>query len=224
MRVMEKVCQTYGLQMQKCNVVGERIKAEADFVFANHSQIALRQLGDFVGSHLIRDPRDAIVSGYFYHLWTEEAWARNPQEVFGGLSYQEHLNSLGQADGITAEINRFAGYVTEYSMRQWNYHDPRVIEIKYEDLIADEPAVFASLFRHYGFTEMAVEKSVRAALEFSFQRMTERSMGTAAEKSHLRTGKPGQWRDVLSREHQSLIKEKLGDLLIQMGYEQDAGW
>jgi hypothetical protein len=27
------------------------------------------------GTNIIRDPRDLLVSGYQYHLWTKEAWA-----------------------------------------------------------------------------------------------------------------------------------------------------
>lgn len=32
----------------------------------------------FRGTHMIRDPRDVVVSSYFYHLWTEEPWANLP--------------------------------------------------------------------------------------------------------------------------------------------------
>ena len=48
---------------------------------------------------MIRDPRDCVVSGYFYHLWTNEAWAHQPQDLFNGLSYQQHLNRSARKMG-----------------------------------------------------------------------------------------------------------------------------
>ena len=33
---------------------------------------------------MIRDPRDVIVSGYFYHQWTDEPWANEPRPELGG--------------------------------------------------------------------------------------------------------------------------------------------
>ncbi|MEM7454539.1 MAG: sulfotransferase domain-containing protein [Planctomycetota bacterium] len=224
MRVLQRVADMYGLKMQKCNHVGDKLEPGTGLVFANHSQLDPGELGDFVGSHLIRDPRDVIVSGYFYHLWTDEAWAHEPWPEYEGRSYQQILNSVDQHAGIAAEIDRFAKYVDDYSMRQWNYADPRIIELRYEDLIADEPAVFERLFRHYGFHDKAVRKCVKAAQEFSFERVTARKQGQASEKQHLRSGQPGQWRDVLSTEHCESIRVLFGDLLVMTGYELELNW
>lgn len=33
-----------------------------------------RGAGECRGTHIVRDPRDLIVSGYFYHLRTSETW------------------------------------------------------------------------------------------------------------------------------------------------------
>jgi hypothetical protein len=54
---------------------------------------------------------------------------------------------------------------------------------------------------------------------FSFQRMAGRSIGKVKEGSHLRSGKPGQWREVLTRDHLALLRELTGDLLERLGYE-----
>src|SRR3954466_12518100 len=42
----------------------------------------------FRGTHMIRDPRDVLVSGYFYHLWTAERWANLPDPRYEGRSYR----------------------------------------------------------------------------------------------------------------------------------------
>ena len=222
MRVLEKVAQQWDLSLQKSNEHGDSVEPDTDILFANHSHLELELLGDFVGSHMIRDPRDCVVSGYFYHLWTEEAWARQPQDRFDGLSYQQRLKSLDQEDGLAEEIRTFAGYAKTYSLRDWNYDDDRILEIKYEDLLANEPDVFTKLFQHYGFTEQAVQQSVQLADQCSFEKVSGRAVGQSKTHSHLRSGQPGEWKDVLSGNHLRLIDEHLGDLIEHMGYKQNS--
>lgn len=218
MRVLEKVAANWSLRLQKSNDHGDTVDDNTDIIFANHSHLDLDSFADFVGSHMIRDPRDCVVSGYFYHLWTEEAWARKPQDRFDGLSYQQHLNQLNQEDGLREEIRTFAGYATTYSLRDWDYNHPKIYEIKYEDLLANEPLVFEEMFRSYGFTEPAVRKSVQLAMKCSFKRVSGRAVGESKTQNHLRSGKPGQWKDVLSPSHIKLVNDLFGDLIEQMGY------
>lgn len=219
MRVLEKVANNWNLCMQKSNEVKDIVGSNTDIFFANHSHLDLETAGDFIGSHMIRDPRDCVVSGYFYHLWTDEEWAHQPQDWLGGLSYQQHLKSLNQEDGLAAEITTFAGYTTTYRLREWNYDDDRIFEIKYEDLLADEQRIFTELFRHYGFSEPAVQKSVQLAGQCSFKNVSGREVGQSQTNSHLRSGRPGEWKEVLSKNHLRLIDEQFGDLIAQMGYK-----
>lgn len=37
-------------------------------------------------------------------------------------------------------------------------------------------------------------------------------------------GKVGAWKDYFNEEHKAAMKEEIGDLLIQLGYEKDLGW
>ena len=218
-RVLESVGNRFDLKVQKSNLIETVLNADADVLICNHSQHAPDSFGDFVGSHLIRDPRDAIVSGYFYHLWTDESWAREPQRRFAGLSYQQHLATLDQGAGIGAEIDRFAEYVHDYGLLTWDYHDPRMLELKYEDLIRNEGVVFKELFQHYGFTARAVGISMQLALQQSFKNVSQRQIGEKIARSHLRSGEPGEWKSVLTREHRRQIHDRLGELIERMGYE-----
>jgi hypothetical protein len=126
---------------------------------------------------------------------------------------------LNEHDGLLEEIRSFDGYITTYSLREWDYTDKRIFEIKYEDLLANEAKTFANLFRHFGFTEQAVRKAVQLAEQCSFKQVSGRSIGQSDAKSHLRSGQPGQWRNVLSQSHLDLIEQLFGDLIEQMGYE-----
>lgn len=223
-KIFTRLAHYYELNMQVSNANGESLRSETDILFANHSQTDLSELGDFVGSHMIRDPRDAIVSGYFFHLWTDEQWAHEARADLGGKSYQEHLNGLSQEEGIEAEIGRFETYIQHYRLDQWNYDDPRMFEIKYEKLIHDEASEFENLFRHYGFDKKAIRLGLDFAEQVSFKNVTQRKMGEESQRSHLRSGKPRQWVDILTPKHCELIKSRFGELLIRMGYEKDQQW
>ena len=172
---------------------------------------------------MIRDPRDVVVSGFFYHLWTDEKWVHAPLPEFENKTYQEHLQSLSQDEGIVVEMRRFAEGDLQ-AMVAWDYSRPDFIELKYEDVIVDENSWFARMFRHYGFREDAVSRAVEIAGRFSFERKAKRPVGQVEEKSHLRAGRPGQWREVFSPDHVSLMKELAGPALIKLGYEVDENW
>ncbi len=222
-KLFRKIASLYQLSLQISNNNGD-IHNGSDILIANHSQLSLHQLKNYVGSHLIRDPRDAIVSGYFYHLWTNEAWAQEPQEIYGGQSYQQHLKGLTQEDGLVAEIERFRTYIRDYRLMEWDYQNPRIYEVKYESLIADEQQVFEKMFRHFGFHETAIRKCLKLAKTVSFANVAKRDPGQTKTGSHLRSGRPNQWVDVLNDQHRELIKSLWGDLIIRMGYEVNNDW
>jgi hypothetical protein len=222
MRVLEKVASVFKLEMQKSNSVDESIDSGAQIFFSNHSQHwdAFCEIAPdrVVGSHMIRDPRDAIVSGYFYHLWTDEKWAHLAREDFGGKSYQQHLRSLAQDEGLEVEIQSFSHYVNDYKMRTWDYDNELMLELRYEELIENESDQFEKLFQHYGFSESSLDKCVEIAATQSFKNVTKRNPGEPNAKNHLRSGKPGEWHSVLKPQHVDLIDELFGDLISLMGY------
>jgi hypothetical protein len=175
------------------------------------------------GTHIVRDPRDVAVSGYRYHLWTDEPWVHVPDERYGGLSYQEKLRSLPEAEGMLLEIERTCSW-TVGDMRRWDYSRKDFLELRYEDLIEDEDAGFTRIFTHYGFSDAAIASSITIARSHSFQAMTGRKIGEVGGDSHLRSGKPGQWRAEFRPEHVELFKRKGNDVLVMLGYERDDSW
>lgn len=222
-RVFERIASEFGWSVQKING-SQRPDPQARFIVVNHCHRTVDNFGDFIGSRMIRDLRDVVVSGYFYHLWTEERWVLAPSDEFGGKSYQQHLKSLDQHDGIIAEIDRLTTYAKNRNMRNWNANDPRIFEFRYETLIAEEQQTFRALFEHYRFPSAMLERSVELAMSQSFQKATSRKPGEVQAHNHLRSGKPGEWRDMFDDHHKRVFKEKLGDLLIQMGYETGNSW
>jgi hypothetical protein len=223
-KVLSAVADHYGLSLQWLNDDPDTLDASHDIIVFNHSDLCAQELDGCIGSHMLRDLRDVVVSGYFYHLWTKERWASVPQAKYNNRSYQEHLNSLSQTDGLHAEIERLAEYVQVRRMRDWNYHDPRFLELKYEDVFGNEERGFRRLFEHYGFTPQAVNASVKIAASFSFDKLVARKTTNERKQSHLRSGQPGEWRTTFDEDHKRHFKEVMGDVLVLTGYEDNMNW
>lgn len=220
--VLSAIASHYGLSLQWIDNDIDRLDLSHDIIVLNHSDLIAQQVEPAIGSHLIRDLRDVVVSGYYYHLWTTEDWAHVPSPHYGGLGFQEYLSSLSEHDGLLAEIERLGRYADERGMMQWDYAHPRFLEMKYENTFGNETEAFSRLFRHYGFTPAAVEQSVQIAAEFSFEKQA--AAKAKRQTSHLRSGRPGQWRDLFTAEHRQCFKDVLGELLVRAGYESGHDW
>ena len=220
--VLRHVAHAYGLDFA-VRPGDSSSSTPADVTFFEHShEFNAAEIGrPYRGSHLIRDPRDVVVSAYFYHLWTEESWAREPQERYDGKSYQQHLQSLSEHDGLLEQI-RNAAVVRR--MVEWDYTNPNFLEMRYEELIADEQAEFARMFRSYGFNDDAIARAGEFARKHSFEAKTKRAMGETAQKTHLRSGRPGEWRDHFTPEHVACFKDVHGDAAVHLGYEPNNDW
>ncbi|MBR8828224.1 MAG: sulfotransferase domain-containing protein [Gomphosphaeria aponina SAG 52.96 = DSM 107014] len=223
-KLLGRIGREYGLNFQVEK--GRRpykIKEQTEIFMQSHSNVEPSKLPPYRGSHVVRDPRDVVISGYFYHLWTKESWVHKPKKKYGGISYQEYLKSVDKETGLMEEIKRAA---TKYikDMGQWNYKNPNFIEVKYEDLIRDEQSVFTKIFNHYGFNEKAIEKSLEIAEQLSFQNVARRKLGETKEKSHLRSGQPGEWQYIFNEQHKGYFKQMCGKVLVKLGYEKNNDW
>lgn len=108
-RVLESVGPHYGWKLVTVTRDGKfRARPGRHFLLDPHSMINREELPPFRGSHMIRDPRDMVISAYFYHLKTAEAWVHLPRERFGGRSYQEYLNSFDKEEGMAVQIRESA--------------------------------------------------------------------------------------------------------------------
>ncbi len=229
LRIFRKLSWRYGLTFAK----GQRGEADgsngplfvpsADLTLDQHSRLVFEDQMTFRGSHMIRDPRDVIVSGYRYHLWTEEDWVHKTQDHWGGVSYQEYLNSMSEEDGLIVELRRMARSQGE-RMAEWDYDDPRFFEIRYEEIIGNEPEVLTELLVHYGFPDGVLEEAVALADTASFHNVAARDVGAVEESSHLRSGRPGQWRDMFTDRVIEVARSELSDVLIATGYETSSDW
>ena len=186
-----------------------------------HSNIDRDALPVFVGTHMIRDPRDVAVSAFRYHLHAEEPWLLEPREDLGGRSYSETIKSLEQPEALLLEIKHNP---TLRNLLLWDYTDPRFLELKYEEVITDPETWFPKIFSHYGFSGAELPRAMEVAQRNSFEAKTGRKLGEVAEGQHLRSGVPRQWEKEFDQRHRDLFRELHGKSLIQLGYEADNSW
>lgn len=195
-----------------------------DLYLNHHSRFDPDALPPHRGSHMVRDPRDMVVSAYRYHLWTDEAWAHRPRPELDGQSYQQRLRSLDEHDGLLLEIERCARD-DFLDMQRWDYERPEYLELRYEDVRTDGATWFRRLFEHYGFSPEGIEEGLAAADHVSFESLKRREQSRRGGRpKHLRSGRAGQWQDELGPAHRDRLKEVAGDLIVGLGYETDDTW
>lgn len=220
--VLRSIAGRYGLRTQRLDQAP--VSDRTDILLVEHARrFRTERLGgrEFRGTHLIRDPRDVVVSGYFYHLWTHEQWAHLPTMDYDGKSYQQHLRSLSPEEGLLAEIERSAGTVIR-DMAAWDYTQPHFLELRYEEMVTAGAAGFERVFRFYGFSDAAVAHGLRVADRHSLQAKAARARG--GRPAHVRSGASGQWREHFRAQHVERFKELTGDAVVRLGYESDDRW
>lgn len=178
---------------------------------------------DFRMTRFVRDPRDLVVSGYFYHKRGAEPWFRfkTPTEKYwaainghvppgmpAGCSFAEYLGSLDLEDGLRAEMD-FRKYQLE-SMMEWE-DDPRIKVFRYEDVMEDQAGAFREMLNHLEIYGWRRWKILHFARKFSISRQR-------ADK-HIRNPNAGQWRTHFTERLNADFLESYAPILARHGYE-----
>lgn len=216
----------------------------------NEAVALLGQRGDYRGFHVIRDPRDVLVSAYFSHLYS------HPIRTDGGwiAEFRRQLSAAPDVEtGLLLELDFLACIFA--SMDAWNYDNPRIYESRYETLVADPVAAFRRIFNFLGVAtpRLGLTTLPGLMLDVVRRRRTGRPMppritlplpllrrlverndfshqaggrqpGQEDERHHYRKGVAGDWRNYFTPYVTDAFKERYGDLLIHLGYERSLNW
>jgi hypothetical protein len=176
----------------------------------------LSALGSYRGAHVMRDPRDMIVSGYHYHKWTHEIWVHRLDE--NGESYQDKLNRLDKRAGLFLEIDHFIFFYRD-TLEGWDMHNPAMLEVSYESLMGPEKRrLYRDIFAHLGLEGAELELAQDLMKLFEAESRTGKASGAVNQKSHVRSGKSRQWETELEPQHLEYIEQHLGPVLRKFGY------
>jgi hypothetical protein len=225
----------YGIDpSKKINVIGE---ATAECV---------KNYSDFRGVHLVRDPRDVVISGYYSHLNTHPTGKR--PDI---LAFRNKIKDRPTDQGIKMEMDFSSERLHE--MEKWDYSNPNILELKFEQFT--QKPNWTELFNFLGLkgAENHIEYVVKRTLNklsnrglspfrfnnlkvpmdvldkiperMSFDKLTGgRKPGESDLKSHYRKGTPGDWHKHFSSNHKDYFKLKFPALLETLGYENDNNW
>ena len=185
----------------------------------HYEMIVARIRGPYRGFHVIRDPRDMIVSGYFSHRYSHPL--NNPWGRAYLQAHRQWLNAVPPATGLAREID--IGYGVA-AMKDWNYGNPHILEVRFEDLIRSPAHCYGKIFDHLQVRvpPAALDGVTR---QLTFEKLSGgRPAGREDIRSHFRKGLPGDWRNHFNDTHKALFKARWGDVLIRLGYERDNDW
>lgn len=209
----------------------QKIPDEGRAIVVNWSSLFAPDLferGDARFLHIIRDPRDVMLSGARYHEnspGAQERFLHSPRADLDGLSYQQHLQSLDRLEDKLEFEMRNQHRRTLEEMRAWPYGHPRSIDLRYEDLIADtDCSLFEGVLRIFGFDNDEVAVATKIYFDNSLFGGLKGETEAGRLDTHFVSGRAGQWRQQLPRETAELYLSRYGDDLIALGYERDAGW
>jgi len=167
------------------------------------------------GLHLIRDPRDIVISGAYYHMKSEEQWLHEPNPDFKNMTYQEKINSLSSDfDRFVFEMDNFATS-TIRQMANWDYHTNHFFELRYEDLVKDvDCMIFRSAFLHLGFTDSNLELAMQICSENSIANKNYLLLNS----NHIRSGQTEQWRKYFTAELHEIFEKKFPGVIQKLSY------
>lgn len=174
--------------------------------------------------HMIRDPRDVLLSGMRYHLHAPvegEQFLHEARDDLGGKTYQQHLNALpDETDRLLFEMReKHARTLAE--MLAWEAR-PNTIEVRYEDLMQDtDGTAFRDHLRNLGLPEPEVETGAKIFWEKSlFGGLADEAARVDRIKAHVASGKVAQWRDHLPEAVADAYADAHGQALVDLGYEE----
>jgi hypothetical protein len=165
------------------------------------------------GFHLVRDPRDALVSEYFSRKLSHAVWSEWHVEM------RTYLQSHSLEDGL---IYLMDNHIYFMQLEGWELGSRRgILDVKYEELLANEYSEFSRILSHLGIElrEAALRKIISRS---SFERMTGgRKRGVEQATHHYRKGVAGDWENHMppGGDVYQVFLERFGDLLVRLGYD-----
>lgn len=137
---------------------------EHDVDFLSHGNADISHIAGLTshrGVHIIRDPRDIAVSAYFSHLHSHSVKEWSALE-----EYRDKLRGMTKEDGLAAEIENRRAEFTQIS--DWNYNQPDVLEIKFEEMTTSNYDLIIRVFDHYKLLDTARYRTRHRIKELAF--------------------------------------------------------
>lgn len=163
-----------------------------------------------------RDPRDVIVSSVKYATYMNKEHGLHTYYTQRLKTDEERI--MAAINGIQEPDFEYPNILDRYSYYIGWLHHPKVLSLRFEDLILNRKKTFARLFNYVVERGFKPQISREHALEVLLHSLQPQKSGT------YRKGQPGSWKDNFSNRNKDVFKTVSGDLLIRLGYEADHNW
>lgn len=153
--ILERLCRENGLRFRSFDDAGQfghdlpghLGRHPVDVLsYINARWEHVRRLDDVVGFHVVRDPRDILVSAYFSHLNSHETAAWPELE-----EHRRRLRSASKSDGLFLEME-FSADVFD-AIRGWEYGAEGILELTFAEITTRPYRTFLRVFRHLGLLD-----------------------------------------------------------------------
>ncbi|NND69939.1 MAG: hypothetical protein HKN43_00005, partial [Rhodothermales bacterium] len=106
----------------------------------------VRQLPPHKAFHIIRDPRDIVISAYYSHRYSHatDGWPELTQ-------YRELLKSMTEEEGLLEEI-RFRSRSFKH-LESWDFDNPDIHEIRFEEFVKADAKTLIGAFDFLGLLD-----------------------------------------------------------------------
>lgn len=167
---------------------------------------------------ILRDPRDVVVShvhyvtqmkpNHIHHAYYNQVLHTFDERLSASIAGVSEAGGYTALPDVRARFVPFFGWLTR----------PEVLVLRYEEFLADLPTALGRVLEH------ALQRGFPLLIER--ERAIEILAGSIDPQRSptFRSGKAGGWRERFTPAHKELFKTVAGDLLQQLGYEQDQNW
>lgn len=165
--ILRDICQASNLRCVRVSRVEEHKVSELsalvaaqqpDFLAYTNADIRqVRTLDNFRAFHVIRDPRDLIVSAYYSHLHS------HPLHTWEALAeHRQRLQAVSKREGLLLEMDYCKRVLAEIG--NWDYSQPNVMEVRMEHLTASPYEKMVEILTFLGMTTPQAEISYQGQL------------------------------------------------------------
>jgi hypothetical protein len=170
--------------------------------------------------HVVRDPRDVLISAMHYHRKSAESWLHEPIPGYDDATYQRALKALPtKFDQYVFEMEHSTASTLK-DVQSWQYGRPNCFEARYEDLRQDaDLSHWRRIAAFLGFDEDEQQSCCRRFWQNSLFGGLPR-LGNR----HVRSGGVAQWKREFTRDLGYAFLERFPDTLQTLGYEMNNSW
>src|SRR5438034_97776 len=197
---------------------GPFILLNYDSNFREHAHLLNRD--DVRVLHLVRDPRDVLISALHYHKESAESWLHEPVPGYNDVTYQRSLKALPtRFDQYLFEMEHSTAS-TLRDVLSWRYGRANCFEARYEDLRQDvELKYWRRISVFLGFNQKEQEICCRRFWQNSLFGGLPR-----VGNRHVRSGDVAQWKREFTKDLGFAFLMRFPDALKSLGYEINDGW